>query len=260
MKAVRFHIGENWVLLYIRRWLEAPMIRDGEEIPRSKGTPQGGVVSPIASNLFLHYAFDKWMTETHPQAPFVRYADDGVIHCRTKKEALHIKKALEKRFKEVGLEIDPTKTKIVRCKDSNRPTKKGEKVSFDFLGYTFKPRGAESKEGKRFISFLPAVSGKAKKAINKTVRDWGIRKKSHVSIQDQAKTYNKAIKGWMNYYGKFYPSELYTVLRRINYALKQWARRTLKRLKGSFRLVNKWLKNFVKTNPRLFVHWQLAPP
>ena len=260
MKAVKVHVKEKWVLLYIERWLKAPMEKDGTTIPRTKGTPQGGVVSPLLANLFLHYAFDLWMAKNHPSTPIVRYADDGVVHCRTKEEAEKVRNALEKRFKEVGLEIHPDKTKIVHCMNSNRNRRKGENVKFDFLGYTFKPRMARNKKGKTFTGFLPAVSEKARKAINKKVRDLNIRGRSDKTLREIAEYCNPMIRGWMNYYGKYYKSGLYPNFRYLNGAIVSWAKRTLKSQKGSFRKASKWVKRFQEKNPKLFVHWEWVPP
>ena len=236
------------------------MEKDGVETPRTKGTPQGGVVSPVVSNLFLHYAFDLWMTRTFPRFPFARYADDAVIHCTTKSEAQEIRKELEERLAQVGLELHPDKTKIIYCKDSNRRGGKDEEVAFDFLGYTFKPRQALGRKEESFTSFLPATSGKAKKAINKVIRDWGVRRRSDKTLQEIAKFCNPRIRGWINYYGKYYGSALNVVLQRLNGALINWAKRTLKSLKGSYRRAYKWLKEFAIANSDLFAHWVLFPP
>ena len=259
-KAVKWNVEDKWVLLYIERWLKASMVRDGKEISREKGTPQGGVVSPILSNLFLHYAFDLWMARKHSGSPFARYADDAVIHCRTKGEAEEVKRQLEERLAEVGLELHPDKTKIVYCKDSNRPGGKYEEIQFDFLGYTFKPRMAMNKRGKLFTSFTPAISRKAKKAINETIRKWGVRLRSDKTLQDIAVFCDPKVRGWINYYGRYHKSALHAVLRLLNGALINWARRTLKSLKGSYRKANKWLKGFAKAHPTLFVHWRMLPP
>ena len=259
-KAVEWNVKDKWVLLYIERWLKASMVRDGKETSREKGTPQGGVVSPILSNLFLHYAFDLWMTRKHPGSPFARYADDAVIHCRTKGEAVEVKRQLEERLAEVGLELHPDKTKIVYCKDSNRPGGEHEEIQFDFLGYTFKPRMAMNKLGKLFTSFTPAVSRKAKKAINETIRKWGVRLRSDKTLQEIAVFCDPKVRGWINYYGRYHKSALYAVLRLLNGALINWARRTLKSLKGSYRKAYKWPKGFAKAHPTLFVHWRMLPP
>ena len=260
MKAVRWHVKDKWVLLYIRRWLTAPMSRNGEETLRTKGTPQGGVVSPVASNLFLHYAFDLWMTRKFPRAPFARYADDGVVHCCSKQEAQEIRKCLEERLADVGLKLHPDKTKIIYCKDSSRKGGEGEEVTFDFLGYTFMPRESRDRKGESFTGFLPAISRKAKKAINKVIRDWGVRRRSDLTLQEIAKFCNPRIRGWINYYGKYYKSALHVVLRRLNGALINWAQRTLKSLKRSHRRANRWLKGFARANPKLFAHWSQFPP
>ena len=259
MKAVRKHVKEKWVQLYIERWLKASMKKEGLELLRTKGTPQGGVVSPILSNLFLHYAFDTWMDRNYPNSPFARYADDGVIHCHTKEEAEEIRESLEKRFKEIGLEIHPDKTKIVYCTDSNRSGGREEEISFDFLGYTFRPRRSKNKYGEICTNFLPAVSKSAKKAINQEVRKWEIRLRSDKTLHEIAKFYNPKIRGWINYYGRFYKSGLYFVLLRLNQVLMRWAQRTIKKLKGSFINAVKYLKRFAKANPELFAHWKLAP-
>ena len=204
MKAVRFCTKEKWVLLYIERWLKSPMKKGGKVILRSKGTPQGGVISPILANLFPHYAFDVWMTKHHPETPIVRYADDGVVHCRSKEEAEKVRNVLEERFKEVGLEIHPEKTKIIHCHISGRSQLKGEERSFDFLGYQFMPRRAKNRSGICFVNFLPAVSSSAKKAINTKIRNLNIRMRSDKTLFEIAEYCNPLIRGWMNYYGRFY--------------------------------------------------------
>ena len=172
MKAVRHHTKCEWTLLYIERWLKAPFQKEnGTLIERTKGTPQGGVISPVLANLFLHYVFDKWMEQNQSQNPFCRYADDGIAHCRTRSEAEELLKMLDIRFKECGLELHPEKTKIVYCKDDDR---RGDYpgTSFDFLSYTFRPRRAKNRWGKYFISFLPGVSNKAGKAMRQKARRW----------------------------------------------------------------------------------------
>ena len=260
MKAIKWNVDSKWVSLYIERWLKAPMHRDGKEISRHKGTPQGGVVSPVISNLFLHYGFDMWMKRVHANSLFARYADDAVIHCKTKEEAEKVRGQLEERLREIGLELHPDKTKIVYCKDSRRQGSEGEEVSFDFLGYTFKPRRTVDRKGEVFTGFGPGISTKAKKAMNERIRKWGIRKRSDKTLQEIARWYNPIIRGWINYYGKFYKSALYVVLRMLNGALINWARRTLKSLGKSYRKAHRWLKRFAKSNPRLFVHWKITPP
>ena len=158
MRAVRKHCKVSWVLLYVERWLKAPMLSpSGDLVERTRGTPQGGVVSPCLANLFLHYAFDAWMGREMPEVPFCRYADDGLLHCQTQKQAEFVLKRITARFKECGLEIHPDKTKVVYCKDVNRQGD-FDRVAFDFLGFSFRPRKAQDKYGRRYVNFLPAVS------------------------------------------------------------------------------------------------------
>ena len=194
----------EWALLYIERWLTAPMVKDGVTIERTRGTPQGGVISPILSNLFLHYAFDLWMGRTHSDIPWCRYADDGLVHCRTEQEAQAVMADLQARLAACGLEMHPTKTKIVYCKDSNR---KGNypNVSFDFLGYCFRPRRAENARTKQvFCNFLPAISQSALESMRATVRDLDIRRQTHVSMDDIAQQLNPLLRGWIEYLWKVY--------------------------------------------------------
>jgi len=261
MKAVKHHVNEKWALLYIERWLKAPMQnRDGKETPRDRGTPQGGVISPLLANLFLHYTFDRWMSEHYPKNPIVRYADDGVTHCRTKEEAYQLMNALKDRFSQVGLEIHPDKTKIVYCKDDDRRGGDEELTSFDFLGYTFRPRRSKNRYGKHFVNFTPGVSRKASKAMRVTTREWKLRMRSDKSLQDLARMYNPIVQGWINYYGKYYKSALYPVLRHLNRTLMKWACRTLKRFKRHRRRARHWLGQVAQKNPRLFAHWRLVRP
>ena len=208
MKAVRKHVQSKWALLYIERWLTAPMEKNGELVERTRGTPQGGVISPILSNLFLHYAFDLWMTRAHPELPWCRYADDGLVHCRSEEEARRVMGTLQTRLAECGLEIHPTKTKIVYCKDSNR-SGSYPNVNFDFLGYCFRPRQAEnSRKAKVFCSFLPAVSATALRSMRDTIRELGVRHQTHVSMSDIAEQLNPLLRGWIAYYGRYTPSAL----------------------------------------------------
>ena len=261
MKAITHHVKEKWAILYIERWLKAPMKnRDGKEVPRERGTPQGGVISPLLANLFLHYAFDRWMSVQYPEVPIVRYADDGVAHCRTKEAALQLMEALKKRFEEVGLELHPEKTKIIYCKDDDRKGGDEETTSFDFLGYTFRPRRSKNRNGKFFVNFTPGVSQKACKAMKETTRSWKLRMRSDKTLQDLAKMYNPVVQGWINYYGGYYKSALYPVLRHLNQTLTKWACRALKRFKRHRRQARHWLGQIAKQRPSLFAHWRLVRP
>jgi RNA-directed DNA polymerase len=258
MKAVGHHTQCKWILLYIERWLKAPFQKeDGTLVEREKGTPQGGVVSPVLSNLFLHYVFDKWMERNYPQNPFCRYADDAVSHCRNKAEAHKLQAALEVRFKECGLELHPQKTKIVYCKDDDR---RGDypNTSFDFLGFTFRPRRSRNRRGKHFINFTPAVSNKAGKAMRQTARRWKMHLRSDKTLEDLSRMFGPVIRGWINYYGSFYKSALYKTLRHLNRTLVRWAIRKYKRLRGHRRRAEYWLGRIARRQPQLFPHWQMG--
>ena len=258
MKAVRKHTDNPWVILYIQRWLKSPFQRpDGTIKKRTKGTPQGGVISPVLANLFLHYAFDMWMARTHADKPFARYADDGVVHCRNLKAAEELHESLKERFAECGLEIHPDKTRIIYCKDDDRRGNYLE-TKFDFLGYTFRPRRSKSKYGKYFINFTPAVSNKAKKAMRQTIRGWRMHLKPDKTLEDLSRMFNPVIRGWVNYYGRFYKTELYKVLRHMDRALVIWARKKYKKLAGHQRRATHWLGKIARREPKLFVHWQMG--
>ena len=258
MKAVRRHTGNPWVILYIDRWLKAPMqMPDGTIVERTKGTPQGGIVSPVLANLFLHYTFDKWMERHHSDKPFARYADDAIAHCHSKDSAMELRCELEKRFMECGLELHPVKTRIVYCKDNNRKGNYSE-TAFDFLGYTFRPRRAKNHKGQPFISFIPGVSNQAKKAMRQTIRGWRVQLKSDKTLEDLSRMFNPVLRGWMGYYGRFYKSELYSVYRRMNQALIKWAMRKYKRFRQRRKRARDWLGNVARREPSLFVHWEMG--
>jgi len=257
MRAVRHHTQENWVLLYIERWLCAEVqMPDGSRQARERGTPQGGVVSPLLANLFLHYTFDAWMQRTYPQIPFERYADDALCHCRTKEEAEDLKAALEQRFAECRLELHPEKTKIVYCKDDDRRLEY-PCTRFDFLGYTFRPRRSKNRWGKYFINFSPAISNQAAKAIRQEVRRWRLQLRSDKDLDDLARMFNAVIRGWVNYYGAFYKSALYPTLQHIDRKLARWATRKFKRLRRHRRRAEQWLRRIARRQPGLFAHWRL---
>lgn len=256
MKALRHHCDNKWILLYITRWLTAPMQNeDGKLVERNKGTPQGGVVSPLLANLFLHYAFDCWLRRAMPRVPFCRYADDGILHCRTKKQAEFVMRMIAARFRECGLELNQQKTQIILCKDANRreefPT-----VSFDFLGYTFQPRTCIRKDGYRYSNFLPAISRSAMKDISRRIRSWRIQLKSAKSLQDLSDMFNPILRGWFNYYGYFYKSAMNRIWRNLNWYLVRWVQRRCK--KFSRRKCRKYLSYLARKSPSLFIHWQIG--
>ena len=258
-RAVAHHTDLPWVRLYVARWLRAPVQRpDGTLEERTKGTPQGGVISPLLANLFLHYAFDLWMRRNFPSVRFERYADDAIVHCGSERQARAVLDAIRGRFEQCGLELHPEKTRIVYCKDDDRPGD-FEHVKFDFLGYTFQPRRAKNRWGKFFVSFLPAISTKAAKAIRKTIREWRMAStRNNQRLEDLARLVNPTVRGWMNYYGRFYRSKCVQVLRHLNEALAAWARRKYKRFQRRERASMHWLGRIAQRDPKLFVLWQLG--
>jgi len=259
MRAVRKHTDCNWVLLYIERWLKAPSdTGDGTRVPRHQGTPQGGVASPLLANIFLHHVFDTWMAREFPGCPFERYADDIVIHCRTESEARGVQQAVELRLRQCKLEAHPEKTRVVYCRDSNRigdyPCKQ-----FDFLGYGFQPRRARnSRDGCYFVSFAPAISRKAMKAIVRTMRNWGVHAASEKELDDFSRMFNRYIRGWVNYYGRYYPSALHQTFECLNRRLVRWAMKKYKRYRGHQRRATQWLRGIARRHPGLFAHWELG--
>ncbi len=258
MRAVRKHTDCKWVLLYIERWLKAPaQLADGSLINRDKGTPQGGVVSPLLANLFLHYTFNVWMKKQNPLIPFERYADDGICHCRSKAEAEWLRVAIEKRFAECGLELNLQKTKIVYCKEDGRREKYLEQ-KFDFLGFTFQPRRGKNRMGKLFVGFMPAISNKAKKSICDAMRRWKMHRQTDKSLDELARVVNPVLRGWINYYGSFYKSALYRVFQHLNNVLVRWASRKCKRLRRNNHRARQWLQGLFHRQPKLFAHWQLS--
>lgn len=258
LRAVKHHTDCKWVLLYIERWLTAPMqLEDGSCVARTAGTPQGGVVSPLLANLFLHYGFDQWMLRTFPQHPWARYADDGVVHCRTEAEALHLLAALGERFKTCGLALHPDKTRVIYCKDDDRRGTYPE-TRFDFLGYTFRARRARNRYGKFFITFTPGVSNTAAKAMRQRIHDWRVHLKPDKTLEDLSRMFNPVLRGWMNYYGRFYKSALYPTLRHMDRALVHWVRRKYKRFHRHRRRAEYWLGRVARREPQLFAHWQMG--
>jgi group II intron reverse transcriptase/maturase len=259
LEMVQTHAKERWVVLYIERWLKAPFQTEGGTIvERTSGTPQGGVISPVLANLFLHYVFDDYMVKEFPTIPWARYADDGIAHCVSLKQANFLLTKLQERFAMYGLELNLEKTKIAYCKDSYR---KGghENTSFDFLGYTFRPRKAKSKHGTYFTSFLPAISEKAKSTIRSEVRSWRLQLKSDKSLQDIANMCNSKIRGWLNHYSHFYKSELHGVLHYVDECLVKWARQKYKKLSTKEKAAH-WLSDIARQTPQLFAHWKFWNP
>jgi group II intron reverse transcriptase/maturase len=255
VKAVRAVTDCRWVLLYIERWLAAPLVRpNGAVGERCKGTPQGSAVSPVLANLFMHYAFDLWMVREFPGCPFERYADDAIVHCKTRRQAEHVLSGLAGRMQEVGLRLHPDKTRIVYCKDGQR-REQHEHTSFTFLGYAFRARGARSK-GRNFTGFLPAISPEALTAKSVELRKMRIHRRTDLSLDDLARWLNPIVSGWINYYGRFYRSALNPLLRRINAYLRRWVGRKYKRLRTRKRY-DRWLAGLLSRQPGLFIQWRL---
>ena len=260
MLAVERHVPENWIKLYIRRWLVCPVqTKSGFIIHKeSKGTPQGGVISPLLANLFLHYVFDKWIEKRDSTINYSRYADDVIVHCRSQSHAEQTLKAIRERMKEVGLELHPKKTKIVYCRDYRRRGDYPE-VKFDFLGYSFQPRDTVSKKRKgMFLGYDCAISIRSRKAIADKIGALKVEKMTYKSIVGIAQRLNPMIRGWINYYGKFRISMLHKVFRLLNQRLIRWGRKRYKRYKTSIKRASKWLQRVQEQYRYLFHHWKFG--
>ena len=256
MKLLKNHTDCKWIHLYIERWLKAPsQQQDGTLANRDEGTPQGGVISPLLANLFLHHAFDEWMQNNYSSIPFERYADDIIVHCRSEKQARWIKDMIKRQLAQYGLELHPEKTKIVYCKDDDRKGNYSNE-KFDFLGFTFRPRRSKNRWGKHFINFSPAVSRKATKKMNQTIRAWRLHMRSDKTLEYLAQTSNPTLRGWINYYSSYYQSAWYPIFQHLNRILVRWAMRKYKKLKGHQRRANHWLRRIAQKEPNLFAHWQ----
>jgi len=254
VKAVVANTDLPWVVLYVKRWLQAPLLLpDGSLQQRDRGTPQGSSVSPVLANLFLHYAFDAWMARQFPTIAFERYVDDAVVHCVSKAQAVMVARAIGRRMVEVGLRLHPDKTRIVYCRDENRPGSH-EHTAFTFLGYTFRTRAARTRTGKVFTSFAPAISKEALKKISVTVRRWRLDRKTGRTLADLARWINPIVRGWMQYYGRFNRSAMYRVLQRINTYLVRFLRNKFKRVR-SFKKAKAGWQRITGQYPKAFAHW-----
>jgi len=258
MRAVRKHTDCKWILLYIERWLKAPVqLNDGTLVSRHRGTPQGGVVSPLLANLFLHYTFDAWMRRSYPAIPFERYADDIIVHCRSERQAQWIRTVIERRLSGCRLELHPDKTRIVYCKDSSRrgsyPNEK-----FDFLGYSFRPRRSKNRLGNYLVNFSPAVSNEAAKEMRREMRGWRLHLRSDKNLDDLSRMVDPILRGWVNYYTQYYKSATYPTFRMFDLILMRWAMRKYKKLRGHRRRAKHWLGRIARREPKLFAHWQMG--
>jgi group II intron reverse transcriptase/maturase len=255
VRAVEANTSLPWVVLYVKRWLTAPLqLPDGTVQARDRGTPQGSAVSPVLANLFMHYAFDLFLVREFPAVQFERYADDAVVHCVTERQALAVRAALEERMVSVGLRLHPGKTRIVYCKDDNRRGSY-ESTSFTFLGYQFAPRSVRGSHGRLFTAFVPAISPQALKKISAEVRGWRLHSRTRHELRDLAEWVNPIVRGWVMYYGRFFRSMLHPLLKRINAYLVRWAQKKYRRL-ASFKRVKRWWDDLVARNRGLFVQWQ----
>jgi RNA-directed DNA polymerase len=256
LRTLRKHCRIPWVLLYVERWLKAPMeTPEGRLVARERGTPQGGVVSPLLANLFLHYALDTWLRREMRSVRFCRYADDAVIHCKSEAQARLVLRKLGERLQACRLELHPEKTRIVYCHDVNRqgtyPT-----IQFTFLGYTFRPRKAVDKYGRVYVNFSPGVSREALRTMRQTVRGWHLQLMNDKELSDLSKMFGPVIRGWANYYGRFHPSALKPLWRQVNDYLVRWMRRKHKRLARGVTRAARALGRLAASAPRSFVHWE----
>lgn len=258
MKAVKRHTSERWILLYIERWLKVPYEdKSGTRIVRTQGVPQGSVIGPILANLYMHYAFDEWMKRNYSYIVFERYADDVICHCRSKDEAEILHASIVKRLAECNLTLNESKTKLVYCKDDLR---RGAWVNeqFDFLGFTFRARRSKNKRGKLFINFSPAMSTKARKKMSEEIRSWNLHARTDKTLEDLANMFNAKLQGFIGYFMKFYKSEMYPLLQRLNYRLAHWVERKFKKVRGHRTRAIRLLGRMCKQKPNLFSHWRLG--
>jgi RNA-directed DNA polymerase len=257
MRAVAKHTDKPWVLLYVRRWLTAPIQQaDGTLVTRDRGTPQGSAISPLLSNLFMHYAFDDWLRRMQPLVRFERYCDDAIVHCVSEKQAQYIKRSIKERLARLGLELYPEKTKIVHCVQEGRDRSQWG-VEFTFLGYTFRPRYARLRDGRWKSGFLPAVCKVAKKSMAEVIRGWRLGRRTDLSFREVAAMINRVVAGWINYYGRFCKSLLISFLaNRINPHLVRWAMRKFKHLHRWPAKARKRIAQIATTYPGMFIHWR----
>jgi group II intron reverse transcriptase/maturase len=245
IKALEHHQVPKWTLLYVKRWLTAPFeTAQGQRTERTRGVPQGGVVSPLLMNVFMHYAYDAWMVRSYPHCPFARYADDAVCHCRTEQEAKQLYQAIEQRLADCGLQMHPEKSRIVHCKRQQGGQQKAH-TSFTFLGFDFQPRMARNKHGQVFVSYLPAVSQKALKAMRTQIRQWALWRYTPATLEEFAERYARQLQGWWAYYGKFYGSRMDVLRSYLREKLERWVRRKYKRFRRHKRRSREYLWRYV---------------
>ena len=256
LRALKRQKQKKWILMYIKRWLKVPYEKpDGSRIDRALGVPQGSVIGPVLANLFLHYTFDKWMEKTFPRIPFERYADDTICHCHSLKQAEYLQAKIQQRFENCKLHLNEEKTKIVYCKSSRRKESYSN-VTFDFLGFTFQPRESIDKQGNRFTGFLPAISQKSMKRINETIHSWHLNRHSNQTLEHLAADINPIVRGWMTYYGKFYPTRLKRFMQTLNGRLARWVMCKFERYRNRFYPAQEWLAHIAEKEGLIFYHWK----
>jgi group II intron reverse transcriptase/maturase len=253
MELLEGEVTEKWIKLYITRWLKAPVHIEGKEQQRSKGTPQGGVISPLLANIYLHYAFDTWMEKENQRTAWERYADDIVVHCISKEDAQKVLQQIRERLSEYGLQLNEAKTKIVYCKQHNRKDE-GDEVSFDFLGYQFKPRRSRNKSGQIFTGYGAGISKKSRQRIIGELRDMRIDNRTVRTIEQLAQLLNSKVRGWLNYYSRYNRWEMQYIMYRINQQLVKWVRRKYK-VTGKYK-AKAMMQLKQQRFPKLFAHWQ----
>lgn len=253
MKGLERFTQEKWILLYVKRWLNAAIHKaEGNIEQRTKGTPQGGVISPVLANMFLHFVLDKWMSINHATNPFERYADDVIVHCSSLQEAKQLLEQIRKRMEDCGLTLHPEKTKIVKCQkwgsDDDYPYK-----SFDFLGYRFKPRKASTKDGRIIGTFSPGISSKAVKRIHAWIREKRLFKDTSKKLVEISYQIELQTRGWINYYSKFRPSDMRKVFNGVNEQIAKWY---AKKHKCEWIAAREKVKQIANKHKYLFNHWQ----
>jgi len=260
LKAVRHYTDKKHILLYVKRWLEAPVkLLDGTlKHPNGKGTPQGGVISPVLANIFLDIVFDKWMEKNYEKIKFERYADDVVVHCQDIKQALRLLEAITQRLKDCKLELNKEKSKIVYCRRNQKrqPPFKVKYQKFDFLGFTFQPRIVKER-GKTKLGFTPAMSKKSMSRIGRELYKLQLHRWVHFPISRIAELLKLKIRGWINYYSKFRKSEMRKVFRVLNLRLAKWVSNKYRRFRRKhWYYAYKYLQGICKDYPNLFEHWK----
>lgn len=259
MKAVDKHVPENWVKLYIRRWLESPIqTREGLIQRQGQGTPQGGVISPLLANLFLHYVLDKWLIKTYHTITFVRYADDIIVHCSTEKESIDVLISIRKRLEECKLRLNEDKTKITYCQDYRRAKRKDYPKKFDFLGHSFKPGLRQSVKGNgTFLGFNCELSMKSRGRIISEWKRSEFHRKSNLTLQKLTNILNTKSQGIINYYGKMNKTSVGKLFRYLDMRLTKWVKKKFKKL-HSYKKARMWLRDLRSKYPNMFVHWKLG--